>query len=366
VINIKDIINYLKNYQGPQVKLMEVCGTHTGSIFKHGINSLISPKIRLISGPGCPVCVTPANFIDQAVDYACQPDFVFCTYGDMMRVPGTKANITLKDGKAAGAQVEMIYSPLEVLEKAAAMPQKTFIIGAVGFETTVPLYALLLEEMENRGIKNIKFLTALKTIAPAMAWICQNEKGNRSIDGFLCPGHVSVVMGENIYQDLVHQYQKPCAIAGFSAEHILAAIYDLVRQIETQRGEIHNLYREVVKPEGNVQAQKLMERFFSPVEAHWRGLGKIPGSGLKLREQYQEFDLGFEGMSTLEEDSRCRCGSIITGSITPDQCLLFGTACTPNNPQGPCMVSTEGTCGIWAQHMLKKKKNWQQEVGKEG
>lgn len=358
-MNIHDVINYLKNYAGPAVRLMEVCGTHTGSIFKQGIAGLISPKISLISGPGCPVCVTPADYIDRAVDYACQPEYIFCTYGDMMRVPGTKAEVTLGDGKAFGARVEMVYSPLEILEKAAALPEKIFVMGAVGFETTAPLYGLLIDKMLKQGVKNIKFLTALKTIVPAMEWVCANEGcGGEGIDGFICPGHVSAIMGEDIYQPLVHHYRKPCSIAGFSGEHILGAIYDLVNQITTGRAEVHNLYREVVKKEGNPQARALIDHYFQPVRTAWRGLGEIAGSGWGLRDIYREFDLGFES-SYQEDQSLCRCGSVVTGRLRPDQCPLFGSLCTPHHPQGPCMVSPEGTCGIWAQHILRGKKNRQ-------
>ena len=226
-MDIQNVIDYLKAYDGPPIKLMEVCGTHTSSIFKNGIRSLISPKITLISGPGCPVCVTPTAYIDQCIRYAMQENHVLLTFGDMMKVPGTEGS--LSDMKGKGAKVELMYSPFEAVEKAERHPDITWVVAAVGFETTAPSYALMMQQAVEKGIRNIRLVTALKTVIPALRWICENQM---DIDGFICPGHVSVIIGSKPYEALAREYKKPFVIAGFEAEHILAVIYDLVRQIE--------------------------------------------------------------------------------------------------------------------------------------
>lgn len=342
-MEIKDIISYLKSYEGPEIKLMEVCGTHTASIFKNGIRSLISPKIKLISGPGCPVCVTPTSFIDKCIEYAMKPDHILLTFGDMMKVPGTEGS--LSDMKGKGAKVELMYSPVEAVAKAQENPEITYVVAAVGFETTAPSYALAIKQAEAKGVKNVKFVTALKTVIPALTWICENQK---DIAGFICPGHVSVIIGSECYQPLAEKYHKPFVVAGFEAEHILAVIYDIVRQLEAGEGKVKNLYKNAVKDEGNLKAQAIIEEFFEPGEATWRGLGTIPDSGLYLKKEFTDYDGGSKG---LDDDMKlpegCSCARVITGQINPNQCEMFGKACTPMNPFGPCMVSAEGACGIW-------------------
>jgi len=345
MMNVEQIIKELKEYDGLPVKIMEVCGTHTASIFKSGIRSLISPKIRLISGPGCPVCVTPAAYIDRCIDYARKENHVLVTFGDMMKVPGMKGS--LSQAKGDGARAELMYSPMEVVEKAKQNPGTTYVIAGVGFETTVPAYALAMEEAFRQGVGNIKLLTALKTVMPALKWICENEGG---IDGFLCPGHVSVIIGSSAYEELAGRYEKPFVVAGFEPEHILAGIYDIVKQLESGRkGEaVHNLYKNAVKAEGNKRAQEIIGRYFEPGGAMWRGLGMIPDSGLYLRQEYAEYDAGSRGLDRdIELPASCRCGDVITGRINPNECPMFGTSCNPMNPYGPCMVSSEGACGIW-------------------
>lgn len=348
-MDIEKIIDYLKKYDGPQIKIMEVCGTHTASIFKSGIRSLISPKIKLISGPGCPVCVTPTSYIDRCIEYATKPNHVLVTFGDMMKVPGEKASLSQVKGE--GAKIELMYSPMEVVEKAKNHPETTYVIASVGFETTVPAYALTIEEAVKQGVKNIKIVTALKTVMPALEWICANEEG---IDGFICPGHVSVIIGSQAYEDLAEKYKKPFAVAGFEAEHILAVIYDLIKQIEMkndseeQQIKVHNLYTNAVKAEGNKKAQNLIEQYFQAGPAMWRGLGIIQGSGLYLKPEYAEYDGGSLGLDADKElSSTCRCAEVIVGRINPNECPMFGKSCNPTNPYGPCMVSAEGACGIW-------------------
>lgn len=350
-MKVEQIIKELKEYDGPEIKIMEVCGTHTASIFKSGVRSLISPKIKLISGPGCPVCVTPAAYIDRCIEYALKADHVLVTFGDMMKVPGKKGS--LSQVKGDGAKVELMYSPMEVVEKAKQNPGITYVIAGVGFETTVPAYALTMEEAAGQGVRNIKLLTALKTVMPALEWICNNEDG---IDGFLCPGHVSVIIGSTAYEELAEQYGRPFTVAGFEPEHILAGIYDIVKQLKGKSDStdhpanttVHNLYKNAVKAEGNKKAQEIIARYFEPGSAMWRGLGMIPDSGLYLKPEYQAYDAGSKGLDQdIELPEACRCGDVIVGRINPNECPMFGEACSPMSPYGPCMVSSEGACGIW-------------------
>ena len=350
-MELSGIIHFLKKYDGPQLKFMEVCGTHTSSIAKSGIRSLISPKIRLISGPGCPVCVTPAAYIDKCIGYAFTENHVLVTFGDMMKVPGSAES--LSEAKSRGGRVELMYSPFEVLEKAAENTGTTYIIAAVGFETTAPVYALLLKEAGAKGLKNIKLLTALKSIAPALSWICENEK---KIDGFICPGHVSVITGAGAYEKLSTRYGKPFVIAGFEPEHILAGVCELILMSsgEKQPG-MSNLYRSAVKDGGNVKAQGAIAEYFKTGDAMWRGIGIIENSGYYLKEKYAGYDGGSFGLDgDTEFPDGCRCADIIAGRADPGECSMFGVSCTPQNPFGPCMVSAEGACGIWFQNTGKR------------
>ena len=343
-MEINEIIDFLKKYDGREIKLMEVCGTHTSSIVRSGIRDIISAKIKLISGPGCPVCVTPAAYVDKCVEYAQKENHVLATFGDMMKVPGVSGSLSAAKGR--GARVELMYSPFEIIEKAQKNTGTEYVVAAVGFETTAPAFAMLLEEAANRNIKNIRLLTALRTIAPALSWICENEKG---IDGFICPGHVSVITGKAGYEKLCEKYNRPFAIAGFEPEHILACIYDLACSISGgRRPEVHNLYKSVVKDEGNKKAQEAIASCFEEGDAMWRGIGMVENSGLYLSGEYLRYDGGSFG---LNEDGGgpvgCRCGDVITGRASPDECPMFGRECRPGNPVGPCMASSEGACGIW-------------------
>lgn len=340
-MEIKNVIEYLKAYDGPELKLMEVCGTHTASIFKNGIRSLISPKIKLISGPGCPVCVTPTAYIDKCAEYAMKENHVLFTFGDMLKVPGTEGS--LSDRKGKGAKVQLMYSPFEAVEKAKEHPEITYAVAAVGFETTAPAYALMMRQAKAMGIKNIRLITALKTVIPALTWICENQQ---DIDGFICPGHVSVIIGSKPYEALAKKYGKPFVVAGFEAEHILAVIYDLVRQIDKKEAKVKNLYPNAVHSNGNEKALAVLEECFEPGPAMWRGLGIIKDSGLYLKDTF--YDAESRGLDQdMELPEGCRCGDVIVGKINPDQCPMFKTKCGPMNPFGPCMVSAEGACGIW-------------------
>ncbi|HEX3040040.1 MAG TPA: hydrogenase formation protein HypD [Caproiciproducens sp.] len=333
-----DYKEYLKNYDGEPVRLMEVCGTHTAAISHSGIVSLLSPKIKLISGPGCPVCVTVTAYIDRLVELALQPNHVVVSFGDLLRVKGSSKN--LNDAKALGGQVRMVYSPLDTLKLAESEPDKTFVFAAVGFETTTPVYAMLLEEAMQRGIKNIKLLTSLKTMPQVIDWVCSNQSG---IDGFIAPGHVSVITGSELYHPLAEKYSIPFVVASFEAEPLLLAIYALVKR--RGRGDVLNLYPSTVTAEGNLTAQRKVAEYFEPCDASWRGMGTIKGSGVQLKPEYSAFDAG---SANLTEDHsanpNCRCARVLTGAIGPRQCPMFGGACTPQSPQGACMVSTEGSC----------------------
>lgn len=342
-MDIAQVIDYLKSYDGRQLKLMEVCGTHTAAIFKNGIRELISPKIRLISGPGCPVCVTPTAFIDKCVEYAKATDCELLTFGDMMKVPGTGGS--LSENKAQ-ADVTIMYSPLEAIEKAKANPNITYVVAAVGFETTAPTYALLVKEAARQGIENIRLVTALKTAIPALHWICENQN---DIDGFICPGHVSVITGVHVYDELAAQFGKPFVVSGFEAEHILAGLYRIVKQIEAGEGRVENMYPNAVHEHGNQKALSAIDEVYEAGPAMWRGLGMIEGSGLYLKGAYAAYDGGSRGLDAdMKLPEGCRCGDVITGRINPDQCPMFAAGtCTPMKPFGPCMVSSEGSCGIW-------------------
>ncbi|NLP43445.1 MAG: hydrogenase formation protein HypD [Peptococcaceae bacterium] len=343
-MNLEQIINFLSTYDQEDIKIMEVCGTHTASIFKNGIRSLLSPKIKLISGPGCPVCVTPSSYIDKAIEWSQKPDCVLVTFGDMMKVPGTTKS--LSEAKAEGANVKLMYSPQEVINDAIETPQKTYIIACVGFETTTPTYALIIEQLENKKINNVKLLTALRRVLPALEYICETDT---EIDGFIAPGHVSTVLGSEIYYKVAKKYKRPFAVAGFEAEHVLLAIFDLVKQVINMKHEVHNLYPSVVKPEGNIVAINYIDKYFDIKPAYWRGIGVIPDSGLFLKQPFRCYDAGSDVLPSENEEmlTKCRCGEVILGKITPPECSMFSKICTPQNAKGPCMVSSEGTCGIW-------------------
>lgn len=343
MITIQQIKDNLKNYDDKKIKIMEVCGTHTSSIFKNGIRSLISSDIQLISGPGCPVCVTSPAYIDKLAEHSLKENCTVLTFGDMMKVKGSKISMT--EARAMGGDVRILYSPLSSLKMAMENPHIEFVFAAVGFETTVPVYGLLVEEIIKNKIDNLKILTSLKRIIPALEFICENEKG---IDAFLCPGHVSVITGSNAYNELAERYNKPFVVGGFEGEHILAAVYEIVRQISNESYSMKNLYTNAVSEEGNEKAVNIINRYFDVTDGYWRGIGTIKDSALRLKDEYEYLDAG----SSFDEDEGsspkgCRCRDVILGRINPADCNLFGGLCTPLNAVGPCMVSTEGACGIW-------------------
>lgn len=329
---------YLQGYDGLEVNLMEVCGSHTAAISKLGIPALLSEKIHLLSGPGCPVCVTPTAYIDRLIELSLRPNTCVCTFGDLIRVPGSGGR-SLSQAKGEGAQVRMVYSPMDTLKLAEREKNTTFVFAAVGFETTAPTYALLMDRLTEDRVSNVKLLTALKTMPAAIDTLCRS---GAEIHGFLAPGHVSVITGSRIFQPLARKYQKPFVVAGFQGGELLAAIYVALRSVG--QGVVHNLYPAVVTEEGNLAAQQLVKKYFEPSAAVWRGMGEIPGSGLLLREEYAHWDAGSGALNEDNANPACQCGQVLTGKIRSNQCPLFGKACTPLNPQGACMVSTEGSC----------------------
>jgi len=336
-----EAIDFLKNYDGVGIRVMEVCGTHTSAIFKSGIRSILSPKIRLISGPGCPVCVTMPSYIDRCIALAETPDTVVACFGDMLKVPGTRGN--LSDVATASGGIRMVYSPFEVLPLAAANPNTLFIVSAVGFETTAPAFALLIEEAAARNLHNIKIFPALKSALAAIEFICATGE---DVDAFLCPGHVSVITGSRAYEPLAKKYGKPFVVAGFEPEHIASGIERAVRDTAPL---VSNLYPEAVSESGNEKALSLLKKYYVKAHAKWRGIGTIPNSGFELRGEYSDWMVSSQHYDETSDGlpPGCRCGDVVLGRIDPDACPLFGKECTPGHAVGPCMVSSEGSCGIW-------------------
>lgn len=344
--NRLDDIHKLAARIGRQVRLMEVCGTHTMAAFRSGLRGLLPAAVSLRSGPGCPVCVTPTRVIDQAAALARRPGHIFTTYGDMLRVPGTETS--LERERARGSDIRVVYSAQDALELARDRPDRTVVFLAVGFETTTPPTAWVVREASGR-IPNFRVLCAHKTIPRAMAALIQS--GEVAIDGFLCPGHVSVIIGAQPYDFLARDHHMPCVIAGFEAEDIIVAIAMLLAQIANKRSAVEIQYTRSVKPGGNRLACALIDEIMQPCDAEWRGLGTIPGSGLALRPAFAAIDAlaaGFESpLPEPKEPLGCRCGEVLRGVAEPPECPLFGSACTPGDPVGPCMVSSEGACAAY-------------------
>ncbi len=325
---------------------MEVCGTHTVSIFRNGIRSLLPDNVRLVSGPGCPVCVTAQRHIDAAIELSNRPDVIITTYGDMVRVPGRRGS--LEQRRAAGADVRVIHSTRSALELAKRHPDREVVFIAVGFETTAPATAAALDEAHRSDIENFSILPAHKLVVPAMLALL--EAGDVPLDGFLCPGHVSVIIGSEAYRAVVERYHVPCVVAGFEPVNILQGLIALLSQVDEGQARLENVYGLAVTEHGNPVALRLLEQVFEVSDTPWRALGVIPRSGLDLRPTYERFDALKRFDIELGEDEDhpdCRCGEVIQGKVTPDECDLFGSGCTPMNPVGPCMVSSEGTCSAW-------------------
>ena len=326
-----------------RVQFMEVCGTHTVAIFRYGIRDVIPASIRLLSGPGCPVCVTPNRSIDEFIAVSRKPGVVVAVFGDMMRVPGTDSSLELE--KARGADVRVVYSSLDALALARENPEKDVVFFAVGFETTAPTIAATLVAAADAGVRNFYVLPANKLIPPAMAAVLETE--GLGLDGLICPGHVSAIIGSRPYEFISAKYGIGAVVTGFQSTDILQCIYMLLRQVVDGNPRLETQYSRLVTPEGNVAALGVMNRVFEPCDSTWRGLGVIPMSGLKLKPDFAEFDVlrKFElRLPESQEPEGCLCGEILRGKKEPPDCPLFGRVCTPVSPVGACMVTTEGTC----------------------
>ena len=324
------------------LRLMEVCGTHTVAIFRHGLRQLLPETVELVSGPGCPVCVTPTSYMDLALAYAEQPETMIATFGDMLRVPGSFSS--LEEAKSRGADIHTVYSPLESLELAERFPEKRVVFLGVGFETTAPLTAACVQEAARRQLSNWLILPAHKVVPPALISLLQDPESR--VDGLLLPGHVAVVTGTAVFENL----PVPAVVAGFEALDILEAIVRLVRQAAQGEARLENAYRRVVRPEGNVVARSMVAEVYEPADSSWRGLGVLAQSGLRVRQEFSRWDAAQAWPLPLPESREapgCCCGEVLKGRLPPLQCPLFGKACTPLQPVGACMVSVEGVCAAW-------------------
>ena len=326
--------------------LMEVCGGQTHSILRFGLDRLLPPGLRLIHGPGCPVCVTPVAFIDKALAIAERPGVVFCSFGDMLRVPGSAEDLLRV--KSRGGDVRIVYSALDAVQLAARLPEREVVFFAVGFETTAPANALAVREARRLGLRNFSLLVSHVRVPPALEMLLAS--GKAQVDGFLAAGHVCAVMGTTEYLPLTARYHVPIVVTGFEPVDLLRGILDCVTQLEEGRAEVTNAYERVVAPGGNRTALALLEEVFQVVDRAWRGLGKIPRSGFALREAFADMDAELRfGVATMGgvESPECRSGEVLQGILSPPDCPAFGTRCTPEHPLGATMVSTEGACAAY-------------------
>ncbi len=322
---------------------MEVCGTHTMAIYQQGLRSLMPEQIRLISGPGCPVCVTPVGYVDQAVALARRANTIIATFGDMVRVPGSSSS--LQQEKARGATIKIVYSPLDAVALAERHPGTDVVFLGVGFETTAPTVAGAILTAARNKLTNFYVLCAHKTMPGPMAALAGDPE--LQVDGYLCPAHVSAIIGANAYLPLVEAYHVPCVVTGFEPLDVLQGVLMLARQVVAGVARVETQYRRVVKPQGNLKARALLDKVFVACDARWRGIGDIPGSGLQLRADFARFDAARQLPVAIEppvEHPGCLCGEILKGKGSPHDCPLFRTICTPEDPVGACMVSSEGTC----------------------
>jgi len=342
----KKIIAEINRLSTKQVNLMEFCGGHTVAIMRNGLRQLLPPTIKMLSGPGCPVCVTANADIDRAIALAGLPDVIITTFGDMIKVPGSYSS--LRHARAEGADIRIVYSTLDALQIAAENPGKSVIFIGIGFETTAPTIAASIIEARSRNLKNYSVLCLVKTCPPVVKAVL--DLGEIKIDGIIGPGHVSAVTGTIPFEFISRDYGIAFVVSGFEPMDILMTVEMLVRQIETGKPEVDIAYRRGVKPEGNSKALDMINRVFKVESADWRGIGVIPGSGLKIRNDYGMFDaaLNFNvELPPVKEPAGCICGEVLRAIKTPEQCPLFSKVCSPENPVGPCMVSSEGTCAAY-------------------
>jgi len=331
-----------------RVTLMEVCGTHTHAIAAAGLRRLMPDRVRLIAGPGCPVCVTPVGYVDRAEALAGRPGTIVTTFGDLMRVPSSRGS--LERARAGGADVRIVYSPRDALQIARENPGSTVVFLAVGFETTTPTVAGALAEAEADRVPNFLILSGHKVMPPPMRALARDPEVE--VDGYLLPGHVSVIVGSDAFAFVAEEFAMPAVVVGFTPTDVMRGVEALVECLAAGNAQVINLYSRVVRPEGNTTAQALVQRFFTADDVVWRGLGTIPGSGLALRPEYAHRDASRIELELPEpvEPEGCRCGEVLKGVIEPPECPLFDGICTPATPVGACMVSSEGTCAAWHRH----------------
>ncbi len=345
-----DLMNEAADRLSPrQIKIMEVCGTHTAVACQSGLHSLLPDNVRLISGPGCPVCVTPAGYIEQAVKLALERDVHITTYGDMIRVPGI--SMSLGEARSAGADVSVVYSVQDALDIARNRPGQQAMFLGIGFETTAPAGAVAVKTARQEGIGNFLFFSAHKVIIPAMKALLEDPQ--LSIDGFIAPGHVSVIIGVDVYSIVTERYGKPCVAAGFDAEQMLKALLTILLQLLRKEPKVENVYGSRVKKAGNIEALQILDEVYETADSRWRGMGTIPKSGLELKDEFAAFDVRkvFELEEPQDvEPSGCLCSNVIKGVNLPDECPLFANRCTPSAPIGACMVSREGSCNVYYQY----------------
>ena len=337
------LVARIKERSKKRARFMEFCGGHTVTIFRYGIRQLLPPTIEMVSGPGCPICVTPNADLDKAIALSQIPGVIIATFGDMLKVPGSYSS--LEKAKASGAEVRTVYSTLDALDIAESNPDSSVVFLGIGFETTAPTVAASILQAEEKGLGNYSVLSLHKVCPPVIRALL--DSGEVELQGLVCPGHVSAVIGSRPWEFIAKEYGIPCVVSGFEPLDILQCVEMLVNQVENGKAQVEIAYRRGGRPEGNRQALKLMRQVFEPRPALWRGMGGVPGSGLKLRRKYQRFDaeLAFDIRPVpTREPAGCICGDILRGVKTPADCKLFGKVCTPENPVGPCMVSSEGSC----------------------
>lgn len=344
---LRSLAQELRDFSLPgTVRIMEVCGTHTTAYFRTGIRDIIPNGLQLVDGPGCPVCVTPNEYLDRAIEIGKRYNTIITTFGDMIKVPSSYSSL----GKemSNGMDIEIVYSPLDALDIAEKNSEREVIFISIGFETTSPSEAVAVLEAKKRNIKNFSILAGNKLTPPAVKALLDAREVN--IDGFILPGHVSAIIGVNGWRFVSQEYDKPCVIAGFEGHDLMKGTLTLMDNIKNYKSDIINEYTRVVKDEGNQKAQEIMYKVFKKSDSHWRGIGIIPESGLSIREDYSEFD-AMERFHVSPPEPKeikgCRCGELLRGLITSEDCPLFSNACTPEHPVGPCMVSTEGPCSAY-------------------
>ncbi len=335
----------LRQGYGGQANIMEICGSHTMAIARYGIRDIVPEPVKLISGPGCPVCVTDAGYIDAAIELV-RRGIMVVTFGDMLNVPGSETSLAAV--RSEGCQIEVCYSPLRALELAKEMPEKEIVFLAIGFETTVAPSIAIIDQAIEQGLENLSILVAFKLVPPALAALGADPE--LQIDALLCPAHVSAIIGADAYKPFVGEGGVPCVIAGFEPLDILLGLKGILTQLVDGVAEIDNQYSRVVTAEGNSRAQALMNKYLEPADVSWRGIGVIPLSGLALKEEWAHYDA--EKRHDIEiqvgrMNPACRCGEVIKGIASPFDCPMFGETCTPNHPFGPCMVSSEGSCAAY-------------------